>query len=626
MKLSTKQPLPIELLAPARDAATGIEAIRHGADAVYIGPPGFGARSAASNSIDDIARLCEFAHRYDARVYATVNTIIYDDELKAAENMIKALYRVGTDAIIVQDMAVLRMDIPPIDLHASTQCDIRTPERAQWLSDCGFSQLVLPRELTLDETKAIRAALRPDVVLEAFVHGALCVSYSGDCQASCVTTGRSANRGECAHICRLPYDLVDSEGKVIISDRHLLSLRDLNRSAVITEMLDAGITSFKIEGRLKDQGYVKNVTASYSSIIDRIIEESGSRWCRASAGRSIPSFVPDLSKSFNRGFTEYFTRDSYPKSHMGSHDTPKWRGEVVGKVVSARGRVLRADLTTVLANGDGLGLTDADGKFRGFRLNRVEGNKLFAASDIGNVTPGTIIYRNRDKERDMIMAGDTSRRRIEVTMTLRVDASGRPVIDVGDARCSVSVADVSGDSSETARTDQSEAHKRALTKTGDTIYDVIKVNDLAHDRFIPLSRLSSLRRNAFDALDRARLMTRPVKLRRLNGTPTPPPLPEGTVLTYHDNIANREAMKWYTDAGAVSVEPAIETMSSETIKSTPRVVMTTRYCLRRELGSCLKHDRQRCLPDGPLYLRAGGNVHFSLSFDCDNCRMHLLTE
>lgn len=614
----------IELLAPARDADTGIEAVRHGADAVYIGPSGFGARAAAGNPTEEIARLCDYAHRYDARVYATVNTIIYDNELREVERLIAGLYRVGVDALIVQDMALLRLDLPPIDLHASTQCDIRTPERARWLAGCGFSQLVLPREMTLDEMAAVRDAVGPDVALEAFVHGALCVSYSGDCQASCIATGRSANRGECAQLCRLPYDLTDSEGHVLVAGKHLLSLRDLDRSALLGEMTAAGVTSFKIEGRLKDTGYVKNVTAYYNRLLDEIVGSSGGRLCRASSGRSVPEFVPDLHKSFNRGFTQYFTAGAQPDSAMGSPDTPKWRGEPVGKVLSVKGRMIRADLTAPLANGDGLGWTDPRGGFTGFRLNRAEGDRLFAASDIAPVPRGTVIYRNRDKARDDMMSGTTARRRIDVTMALRSDAAGRPVIDVCQpGRCSVTVTDGDRTPVEAARSDQAEAHRRALTRTGDTIYDVVELDDRIAGSFIPLSRLTALRRIALDCLERARLATRPVKLRRPERTV--PQLPEGMrSLTYHDNVANRVARQLYLDAGAGSVEPALETLTPAQRRSGERRVMTTRYCVRRELGECMMRDRDRRLPDGPLWLRSGDRLRLRLDFDCRRCRMEVV--
>lgn len=621
--MKATKPIAIELLAPARDADTGIEAVRHGADAVYIGAPAHGARASAANSIEDIERLCQFAHLYNARVYATVNTLIYDDELADVERMVADLYRAGVDALIVQDMALLRLDIPPIDLHASTQCDIRTPERARWLAEAGFSQLVLPRELTLDETRRIREAVGPSVALEAFVHGALCVSYSGDCQASCVATGRSANRGECAQICRLPYEIVDADGRVVAPRRHYLSLRDLNRSTLLAQMLDAGITSLKIEGRLKDAGYVKNVTASYRRLLDEIIDASDGRYTRASDGRVTTTFTPDLGKSFNRGFTTYFTTAPRPHVQMASIDTPKWKGEPVGRVKAVKGRVITAELSATIANGDGLGCMGADGTYSGFRVNRVEGNRLFAASDLAGVRPGAALFRNRDKVRDDQLAGPTATRKIAVEMTLRTDAAGRLVLDLADERgCRVSVADPSGKPVEKARTEQTEAHRRVLTKTGDTVLTVTGLTDNAPDAFVPASQLTALRRLGVETLLRARATTRPVRL-RVPGQPVPQ-LPAPTELTYHDNVANRIAAQIYKEAGATCVAPALETLSAEQRRAAATRVMTTRYCVRRELGSCLRDDRNRRLPDGPLYLRASAGLSYRLDFDCAACRMHVM--
>lgn len=616
----------IELLAPARDVATGIEAVKHGADAVYIGPPGHGARAAAANSVGEIGRLCDFAHRFDAHVYATVNTLIYDGELRDVERMICDLYHVGVDALIVQDMAVLKLDIPPIDLHASTQCDIRTPERALWLASCGFSQLVLPRELTLDETKSIRNAVGTDIVLESFVHGALCVSYSGDCQASCVTTGRSANRGECAQICRLAYDLTDKQGRALMPRRYYLSLRDLDRSRHIDDLIDAGVRSLKIEGRLKDTGYVKNVTAFYSRLLDSIVDKSDGKLVRASSGRSTFNFTPDLRLSFNRGFTDYFTKESRPEKPMGSLDSPKWRGVPVGRVESVSGRTVKARLTSQLANGDGLGYVAADGTYCGFRLNRIEGCRLFAASDLTPVASGTVIYRNRDKVRDDVMAGETAERKINVGLTLRTDSCGRMVIDLVDENgVTVSVADSCTEIPVKAKSDQSEPHRRVLSKTGDTDYRLMDYDDRATGWFVPLSQLTALRRSAFTALDRTRRIRRDIKQRRNIGIITPQ-LPDVRALTYHDNIANSLALELYKEAGATDIEPALEIVSPEQRRNKSRRVMTTRYCLRRELGSCLRHDKQRKLPDGPLYLKADGQVRFRLDFDCSKCRMYVMTE
>jgi collagenase-like PrtC family protease len=317
----------IELLSPARDLECATEAILHGADAVYIGAPKFGARSAAGNSVDDIRTLCERAHLYDARVYVTLNTILKDEELKEAEQLIRQLYEAGTDALIIQDMGITRLDIPPIPLHASTQTDNRTPEKVRFLQDCGFTQVVLARELSLEQIRKISEATT--VPLEVFVHGALCVSFSGQCYLSAATTGRSANRGECAQCCRLPYTMVDSEGTVIAKDRHLLSLKDMNRTDYLEALMDAGVSSFKIEGRLKDVSYVKNVTAWYREKIDEILARRP-EYVRSSAGKSTVSFEPSVEKSFNRGFTSYFMERR--TSDITAFDTPKSLGEFVGTV------------------------------------------------------------------------------------------------------------------------------------------------------------------------------------------------------------------------------------------------------------------------------------------------------
>ncbi|MDE7396533.1 MAG: U32 family peptidase, partial [Muribaculum sp.] len=363
---------PLELLAPARNAEVARQAVLHGADAVYIGAAGFGARAAASNSFDDIKAVVEVAHSYGARVYVTVNTIVYDSELKGVEQMIRELYRVGVDALIVQDLGILRMDIPPIDLHASTQCDIRTHEKARFLESLGFSQLVLPRELSLEEIAAIRSAT--SVPLEAFVHGALCVSYSGDCQASQLTCGRSANRGECAQICRYAFDLyAGTSDYPVVRGKHLLSLRDLNRSDSLEAMAAAGISSFKIEGRLKDPAYVKNIVALYRRRLDAIIDSHPELYCRASEGITDLKFTPQADRSFNRGFTSYFLNGTpVDNPSMASPDTPKSRGQLVGTVRSVRdsGRIVEASLLHPLANGDGLGYFSPDEGFVGFRINK----------------------------------------------------------------------------------------------------------------------------------------------------------------------------------------------------------------------------------------------------------------
>lgn len=607
------QPVKIELLAPARDAVVAVEAIRHGADAVYIGAESFGARAAAGNSVDDIARVVDYARRFDARVYVTVNTIIYESELREVERLVGRLYRAGVDALIVQDMALLRMDIPPIALHASTQCDTRTPARARFLQDAGFSQIVLPRELSLSEIKAMREAV--DVPLEAFVHGALCVSYSGDCHASAVLRGRSANRGECAQICRLPYDLYDGDGRCVERGRHMLSLRDMNRSDRLESMLEAGVASFKIEGRLKDAGYVKNVVACYRRELDRIFARSDGRYCRLSSGEVRLGFEPVLAKSFNRGFTGYFI-DGPSSGKIASIYTPKSQGERVGVVSSVRGGVVEARLDVALANGDGLACFTHDKTLQGFRLNRVDGCRLYPAGRV-DLRPGTVLYRNSDKAFDDLLAKSSASRIIKVSMRLRVVGADRIVLEMSDdGGCEVAVARCVGELAP-ARSSQYEARRRVLSKLGNTDYELAELVDDAGDRFIAAGVLAAVRREAVKLFDTARTVRYRRELRRPERRDAV--FPDGPALSYHENVANSLARGFYEDHGVTSVEPAVEVATPRRVAGL--TVMTTRYCLRRELGACLREGGDRRLP-GPLRLESG-NISLGLDFDCRNCRMHV---
>lgn len=607
------KPTPIELLAPAKDTATAIEAIKHGADAVYIGASSHGARAAAGNSVEDIRRVADFAHQFDAKVYVTVNTIIYENELLDVERMIGDLYRAQADALIVQDMALLRMDLPPIALHASTQCDIRTPEKARFLAEAGFSQLVLARELTLDETAAIHSAV--DVPLEAFVHGALCVSYSGDCQAGFSTMGRSANRGECPQICRHKFDLTDSAGNIIIHDRHLLSLRDLNRSAYLAEMMEAGISSFKIEGRLKDPAYVKNVVGSYREMIDRIIAANPDKYVRSSYGRSHLTFKPDPERSFNRGFTDYFTASATPRSKMSSPYTPKWIGQPIGRVIKTNGNKIKAQLDTQIANGDGLGYFGESHEFHGFRANRVDGSTIIATQPV-SIARGTTLYRNHDRQFTAMLSNDSAMRTIDLHLTLRPTPTG-VALDVADDHGHYACASLTCNH-EKAKTPQEQGRRETLSRTGDTIYRIQSIDDRVGDRFVARSQLADLRRHAIETFERTRRATYRFDLRRREN---PEAMLTHTDLTYHDNVANSLAHKFYTDHGAKKIAPAIETENQKTMNE-PRRVMATRFCLRREHGRCLK------TPDGDkwpreLYLKSGP-MRFRLDFDCANCRMNVL--
>ncbi len=602
----------IELLAPARNAEIAIEALRHGADAVYIGASSHGARSAAANEVADIARVTEYAHRFRARVYVTLNTLVYPDEIPAVERLVKELYRIGADALIVQDMGLLRMDLPPIALHASTQCDIRTAEKARFLAAAGFSQLVLPREMTLGEMQAIHNAV-PDTALEAFVHGALCVSYSGDCQAGFVSQGRSANRGECPQICRHKFDLIDSQGRKLIEGRHLLSLRDLNRSNLIPEMLEAGISSFKIEGRLKDAAYVKNTVAAYRAVIDRAIAANPDKYVRSSIGESEITFRPDLEESFNRGYTSYFTTDKRPKAKMASMLSPKWTGTPVGKVIACNAREIRATLTTEIANGDGLGYFTPEGVFQGFRVNRAEGNILYPATR-QDIKAGTQLYRNHNRLRENAMSVETARRSINIDVTLRLTQKG-VALDVTDSegKCASASMDLPHDE---ARSSQEETRKVTLGKLGDTDFKPGSVKDQAGNVFIPLSRLSALRREATNALAAAIAASHPYDYRRRENPEAQ--WPGAKPLTYHDNVANPLAEKFYLDHGASIAEPALELQKGN---FNGRRVMTTRYCLRRETGHCLLTPEGSLWPS-ELYIQSGPD-RFRLDFDCKNCRMHL---
>lgn len=604
---------PLQLLAPARNAEVAIQAILHGADAVYIGGPSHGARAAAANSLDDIARVVDFAHSYRARVYATLNTLVYESELSAAEQLVRDYWRIGVDALIVQDLSLLRMQLPPIALHASTQCDIRTPQKARFLADAGFSQLVLPRELTIDEIREIRAAVPPDIVLEAFVHGALCVCYSGDCRASYVANGRSANRGECAQMCRMRYNIYCGPDRIVPKDipaqSEFLSLRDLKAIELLPQLIDAGISSFKIEGRLKDANYVKNTVAAYSRALDDFIAGNPA-YRRDSLGDSRVSFVPDLSKSFNRGYITQVAanRDSLSRS-------PKFIGEAIGTVTRCASRSITARLKEdiKLNNGDGLGYFDRNGEFCGFRLNRVDGCSLFPASAV-DLPIGTKLYRNSDAHWEASMAANTAQRAIPIRMDLNyhngILSLSANVNSAITASYSIPME------SQVAKTPQKEARARVLGKLGDTRFSLSALADnVAEDVFIPASILANLRRDAIAALDSQMRATYPFEKRRKEV--------EHIAIDNSfaaENVANSLSRKFYEECGFSEIHDAIETMPKAQKSTT---VMTTRFCLRRQLGACLKEGGARKLPE-PIFLENNA-ARYRLSFDCSRCQMHLLT-
>lgn len=610
-------PRAVELLAPARNADIAIEAIRHGADAVYIGAEFFGARSAAGNSLQDIARLVSYAHAFHARVFVTLNTILYDGELSRARQLVESLYAIGVDALIIQDLGLLRLDLPPIELHASTQCNINSPSRARFLQQLGISRLILPRELTLDETRAIANAV--DIELEAFVHGALCVSYSGDCQAGAALAGRSANRGCCPQICRHLYTLEDEQGKPLMEPRHLLSLRDLNRTSMLSQMLQARITSFKIEGRLKDAAYVKNIVGHYRRALDAIIDANPTLYRRASLGRVELNFTPDPQLSFNRGFTTYFTNERRPQAaRMASLLTPKWAGVKVGTVESVAGTRITCRLSQPVNNGDGLTFFTPQHTLEGFNVNTGAHppKGVITTQRPLHIQPGTPLYRNFDKlAAERLQRPDTASRLIDVTLTLRRTPSGL-ALDASSADGSICASAAIETTVDKARTPQAAMRRELLSRTGGTNYRVAALTDLlGEDDFIAKSALTALRRRLVEALDHTIASTHRYGYRR----PESPDAEAPELLTYHDNVANHLAGQLYTAHGTRQIEPALELR--ESVAPGTRI-MTTRYCLRRELGACLRTSQGSNLPPR-LFIRSGP-IRLALNFDCKNCEMHVI--
>ena len=597
----------IELLAPAKNLECGIEAINHGADAVYIGAPKFGARAAAVNSLDDIAALVEHAHLYNARIYVTVNTILKEEELKETEEMIGELYRIGVDALIVQDMAITQLNLPPIPLHASTQMDNRTVDKVKFLADTGFRQVVLARELSLREISKIHEAC-PDTALEVFVHGALCVSYSGQCYVSQACFGRSANRGECAQFCRLPFSLVDADGKTIVKDKHLLSLKDLNQSEELEALLDVGVTSLKIEGRLKDVSYVKNVTAAYRQKLDTIFSRR-KEYVRASSGSCRFEFKPQLDKSFSRGFTHYFLKGR--SKDIFSFDTPKSLGEEMGTMKEVRGNYLTVAGLKSFNNGDGVCYIDEQGRLQGFRINRVDGNKLYP-QEMPRIKPRTVLYRNFDQEFERVLARKSSERKIAVSILLAENNFGFSLTLTDEDDNSVTLT-LPRDK-ELARTPQEDNLRNQLSKLGNTPFEAMRIDiDLTGNWFIPASVLADLRRQVVDKLIAARRMTYHRELTVLK--PTTHAYPQQT-LSYLGNVMNTRAASFYQDHGVKDIEPAYEKQVVE-----EAVLMFCKHCLRYSMGWCPVHQRERSPYKEPYYLVGTDGKRFRLSFDCKICQM-----
>lgn len=631
----------IELLAPAKNLECGIAAIDHGADAVYIGAAQFGARQTAGNSTEDIAELTRYAHQFGAAVYVTVNTIVYEKELAALEHLLKQLVEMGVDAILVQDMAVLEIykklkaeyvargyRMPA--LHASTQTDNRSADKVKWLKENGFERVVLARELSLEEITNIHK-VHPDVELEAFVHGALCVSYSGACYASQYFFNRSANRGECAQFCRMAFDLKDSDGETLIEDSYLLSLKDMCQLDRLGDLLEAGVCSLKVEGRLKDANYVKNVVATYSEALNAYIAKHSDKFRRSSFGKCSYTFTPALEKTFNRGFTHYFFNGR--QKDISSFNTPKAMGEYVGYVKEIRRGSFNVAGTAMFANGDGLCFFNRQKKLEGFRVNRVENNRLYPLTMPKNLEPGMALYRNNDIEFERAMQGKTATRKLQV----------RFVVDVVDGKLTFTATDECGRSAnvvlnetpEKAQKSQHDNIVKQLEKLGNTVWTAngISINNSADEFFIPSSRLAAVRRELLEALEDTPVSNHTDK-QAVGETATNSVNANNTV--YADtiniaNVANTTAQNYYAAHGVKNAPTAFELNSdykagSTTAPSAVPPLMTCRYCLRYALGYCVKNGGKRPTWHEPLHLEAKNGIRVRLAFNCAKCQMEVYAE
>ncbi|MBS0294569.1 MAG: U32 family peptidase [Proteobacteria bacterium] len=626
-------PHQLELLSPARDADIGIAAIDHGADAVYIGGPAFGARATAGNDIRELERLIAHAHRFNSRIFVTLNTILRDDELEDARRMAWQVYEAGADALIIQDMGLLEIDLPPIQLHASTQTDIRTPEKARFLQDAGLSQIVIARELDLQQIQAIRAATDPArTTIEFFVHGALCVAYSGQCFISHAHTGRSANRGDCNQACRLPYEVLDGAGRIIAHEKHVLSMKDNNQSDNLRALIDAGVRSFKIEGRYKDLGYVKNITAHYRKLLDEIVEEGA--YTRASSGRTTFSFTPDPDQNFNREFTDYFVNGR--QQDIGAFDTPKQPGRAIGWVTQLGDKWFElevSDKAMVLHNGDGLCYWDLQKELVGVHINRAECVsakkgiwRVFPKDDIAgfkDLRKGLEINRNRDMDWVRTLDKKSSDRRIGLWAQLAETADGF-ALTLTDEDGFIGSAAITQPHRPATDAVQAEATLREqLGRFGATIFAVHDVAlQLSQPWFVPASALNQLRREAVAALEDARAKGF-IRLPRALPVEPPAPFPEDT-LTYLANVFNHKAHDFYVKHGVKVIAAAYESKEEEGEVS----LMITKHCVRYSMSLCPKQAKgvigvKGTIRAEPLQL-INGKEKLTLRFDCKPCEMHVV--
>ena len=627
----------LELLSPARDADIGIEAVNHGADAVYIGGPSFGARTSADNSVKEIARLAQYAHRFNSRIFVTMNTILRDDELEPARKLAWQLYDAGVDALIIQDMGLLEIDMPPIQLHASTQTDIRTPEKARFLQDVGLSQIVLARELTLQQIAAIRAATDPErCTLEFFVHGALCVAYSGQCFISHAHTGRSANRGDCSQACRLPYEVKDGQGRVIAHDKHVLSMKDNNQSNNLREIIDAGVRSFKIEGRYKDMAYVKNITAHYRVLLDEILNERP-ELARASSGECTFNFQPDPDQNFNREFTDYFVQGR--KEDIGAFDTPKNPGRPIAFVTAVGPNFVELeadDADTVIHNGDGLCYLNLQKELVGLQINRAEATgkkgiwRVFPKDPMEgfkDLRKGVQVNRNRDMDWVRGLEKKSAERRIASWVALSETTEGLQLSitdEDGHSGSATYATRVHGPLDNAKDPSQAEAKLReGLGRLGETLFQPIDISlNLQGPRFVPASQLNALRREAIEALEAARAKAWQ-RLPRAQAVEPAATYPEDT-LTYLANVFNHKARDFYAKHGVKVIAAAYESQEEEGEVS----LMITKHCVRFSMSLCPKQAKgvtgvQGTVRAEPLQL-INGKEKLTLRFDCKPCEMHVV--
>jgi len=619
----------LELLSPAKTAEIGREAILHGADAVYIGGPAFGARHNASNPLEDIASLVQFAHSYRARIFVTMNTIMHDAELELARKQIWQLYEAGVDALIIQDMGLLELDLPPIQLHASTQCDIRTVEKAKFLGDVGFSQLVLARELTVEQIRKIRAEV--DTPLEYFIHGALCVAFSGQCYISHADTGRSANRGDCSQACRLPYTLADGQGRVVAYDKHLLSMKDNDQSRNLEALIDAGIRSFKIEGRYKDMGYVKNITAHYRLLLDEILERRAG-FVRAASGHTRIFFTPDVDKNFNRGHTDYFAQGR--KEDIGAFDSPKYLGVQVGTVSKVAGDHFELTTETALANGDGLNYMNKRTTV-GIQANTVQ--KLGESDDgqrwrvfpnepvstLPGLKPGTQVHRNRDHQWEAALSKRSAERKVALRLVL-AEADGGLALTLRDEDGIETVTRAQLALQPAQQAEQADvALRTSLAKLGNTMFEADGIElALSQPWFVPSAAINALRRDAVAAHEAARLAAWERPERKAPAEPRA--IYPDTQLSYLANVYNDKARAFYHKHGVQLIDAAYEAHQEAGEVS----LMITKHCLRFSFNLCPKQAKgvqgvQGQVKAEPMTL-VSGDEKYTLRFDCKPCEMHVV--